>query len=331
MKFLFSLSFIFFCFTAFSQNILLTKKVAKIGNEIILKRDVEKYSKLYNISFEEAKKELINESLLYQGAKLYSYPPEEKEIESQIKDDKAYYASKIGREASSISDDEFLGALLTNNVSMKTYREYVTKSIWISKFISETYEKEKLKGYYPTEKEIKDFINDNPKLFEEKEGVVISMIYFSYYTKEGLIKSKDLQKAQRVKAEECLKQIDEDDKFIEMVTKYSDDLFSLNSIPKGRAGAIRFDDPKAVSTLSEEILQNLKENQIGTIKKIFETKHGLYIFKIDEKIQAKKLNKEESVLKSQSFLQKKHEENLKNKIRERLIKEIKNQIEVILY
>jgi len=318
-------------FNLFSQTQLLTKKSAKVGSDIILQRDVEKYSKLYKISIDEAKTELINDSILFQGAKLYSNPPEEKEIEAQIRDDKAFYANKTGKQINNITDDEFLGALLMNNVSMKTYKEYVRKKMWISKFIMETYEKERIKGYYPTDKEVSTFIDENPSLFEEKDGAVISMIYFSFYTKEGTARNEEQKNSQKIKAEECLKQLDSDDKFIDMVTKYSDDLFSLNALPKGRVGLVRFDDPKTISSLSSEILDAFKSNSNGVIKKIFTTKHGYYIFKIDDKIKAKVLTKEESILKAQSHLQKKYEENLKDKIKDRLINELKKQIEVIIY
>ena len=183
----------------FSQTQLITKKVAKVGNEVILQRDVEKYSKLYSINFDNAKEELINESLFFQGAKLYSNPPDEKDIESQIRDDKAFYANKVSKEPNSISDNEFLGALLTNNVSMKTYKEYVRKKLWIQKFISEAYDREKIKGYYPSEVEINSFIADNPTFFEEKDGAILSMIYFSYYSKDGRPKSDQEKVIQRQK------------------------------------------------------------------------------------------------------------------------------------
>lgn len=325
------LSLLILTMNLFPQKQLIAKKIAKVGSEVILQKDIDKYIKLYKVTQEEAKKELVEESLLFQGAKLYTYPPEEKEIESQIRDDKTFYANKVGKDLNKITDQEFLSALLTNNVSMKTYREYVLKKMWIAKFISETYEKEKMKGYYPTEKEIESFIKEYPLLFEEKEGIVLSMIYFSYYTKDGTLKNDQQKTMQKNKAEECLKGLDIDEKFIEMVSIYSDDLVSLNTFPKGRVGIIRFDDPRAIKNLSDEILNSLKDNPIGIIKKIFETPNGLYIFKIDDKITAKKLSKEESILKAQSHLVKNYEDNLKEKTRAKLINELKSQIELIYY
>ena len=324
------LFFIFSLLNLSAENIIITKKAAKVSNEVILVREVENYSKLYKIDYEKAKEYLIEEAILFIGAKLYTEEPKETDISNQIRDDKAFYASKVGKDLKNITDEEFLSALLTNNVSMRTYKEYEKKKLWISKFISESYEKEKIKRYYPTTEELEQIMKNKPELFEEKESVILSMIYFSYYGSSGSKKNDEQIKLLKNKAEECLKTINEDN-FVEMVNKYSDDLISLHSTPKGRVGKVPLDDPRTLNSFSEEIISVFKTSNIGLIPKVFETQNGLYIFRIEARVQAIKLSKEESILKAESYLQKEYEQNLKGAIRQRLVNELKRQMEIIIY
>lgn len=323
--------FLFFIFYSYSQIQITVGRVAKIGNEIILKNDVLKRSKLYNISYEQALEEMVENALLYIGAKISVTEPTEEEILNQIRDDKAYYASKVNKEVSSVTDDEFLKAILINNLSMKTYKEYVKRELWINKFLNYVIENEKLKSYSPTQEEIDKFKKENPNLYEEKEGVILSMIYFSFYDNTGnILESKEISN-QRERAKKCIDFLNKGGDFEQAVLDYSNDLISKNSNPKGRAGFIAFDDPRVKNSFSEEILNHFENSNIGLINKIFETKNGLYIFKIDSKVLPKILSDEEANLKAESILINQYKINLRENIRKKIISELKQKIEVIYY
>jgi len=330
-KLIITIIIVFYSFYSHSQTQLNVGKAARVGNEIILKSDVLKRVKLYNISYEQALQEMIEDSLLYIGAKISVTEPTEEEILNQIRDDKAYYASKVNKDISAVTDDEFLKAILFNNLSMKTYKEYVKRQLWINKFLNYAIENEKLKKYSPNKEEINRLKKEKPHLFEEREGVIISMIYFSFYDNTAKILNDKEILSQRQKAKKCLELLNKGLNFEDAVVEYSNDLISKNSTPKGRAGFIAFDDPRVINTLSEEILNAFKTANIGLINKIFETNNGLYIFKIDSKILPKKLSEEEANLKAESILINEYNINLREKVRKKLIEELKQQIEVIYY
>ncbi len=315
----------------FPKNIIIPKKIAKIGNEIILKNDVNKYAKLNEVSYNVAKKKLIEQAILYLSAKMYIEEPTEESINNQIKKDKAYYANISSKLVKYVSDEEFLANLHYNSLSMKSYKNDVKKTLWIKKFLHKTINQEKLKPYYPSDKEINLFIKNSPKLFEEKKGVILSMIYFSFYNEEANYKQEeDIQKLYKM-SQICLKELTDGEKFEDMVRKYSDDLISLNNNPEGRIGSIALDDPRTLEKFSKEILDEFKKAKIGIIKKVFETKNGLYIFKINEKIKPKKLSDDAARIKANGYLQKIHKENLEKKVKDQLINELKEKIDIIIY
>ncbi|HOJ62912.1 MAG TPA: peptidylprolyl isomerase [Spirochaetota bacterium] len=320
-----------FIYLSYTQTQINVGRVAKVGSEIILKSDVLKRAKLYNISYEEALKELVEDALLYIGAKISVTEPTEEEVLNQIRDDKAYYASRVNKDVSAVSDDEFLKAILINNLSMKTYKEYVKRQLWISKFLSYAIENEKLKKYTPSKEEIEKLKKQRPDLFEEREGVIISMIYFSFYDNNGKLLEEKEREAQKKRAEKCLALLNKGLNFEDAVTEYSNDLISKNSTPKGRAGFIAFDDPRVKNSLTEEILLAFKSASIGLIDKIFTTNNGLYIFKIDSKVLPKKLSEEEANYKAESILISEYNTNIKESVRKNLIEELKQKIEIIYY
>lgn len=318
-------------FYANSQTQLSIGKAARVGNEIILKSDVIKRAKLYNIGYEQALEELVEDSLLYIGAKISVQEPTEEEVLNQIRDDKAYYASRVNKDVRAVTDDEFLKAILTNNLSMKTYKEYVKRQLWISKFLGYAIENEKLKKYSPTKNEIEKLKKEKPELFEEKEGVIISMIYFSFYDNKGKILTDKEVSNQKEKAKKCLELLNKGLNFEDAVVEYSNDLISKNATPKGRAGFLAFDDPRVKNSLGDEILDALKKSNIGLINRIFETNNGLYIFKIDSKVIPKKLSEDEAYYKAESILISEYNTNIKETVRRKLINELKQKIEVIYY
>ncbi len=315
----------------YSAELIRTKKVAKIGDEIILEIDIKKYSKLYNVSYDEAKNILLNLAILYTGAKLNEEEPSEEMINEQLRKDKAYYASIVGKEVREVTDEEFLAGLNYQTYSLLSYKNDIKKNLWIQTYLNKKIEEAKLDTYTPTENEINDLIKSKPELFEEQEGAILSMIYFSYFKENGSLKNKQEIESLKKNSEACISELRQSEKYEDMVIKYSEDLISKNNTPKGRIGFIALDDPRVLNSFSKEIVDDLRKSDKGIIIKVYETKNGLYIFKIDEKIKPQRLNKDETRIKAETYLinayQRSQKENLKNQI----INELKYYIEIEFY
>ena len=330
--------FIFLLLFSFSyflnaENIIISGKIARINNEIILQSDVERYAELYKISFEQAKTDIIEESILYYGARITVDEPSAEEIDKQIKSDKAFYATKLGKSTSEFSDEEFISMIQSNvfTFTIRTYREYVKRSLWIEKYLKEEIEKNKKEEYIPDQSEIKEFISKNPGLFEEKEGVILSMIYFSYYGPDEKKKSNEDIKALSDKSKKCLEELNKGTDFYDAVASYSDDLISLNASPKGRIGNLYFDDPRINGKLTDEMISAFKNEKTGIIKQVFSSKDGLFIFKIEEKLKAKKYSEKESILKAEAFIRKDHENQMLKSLRSNLFNDLKSKIDMKIY
>ena len=106
---------------------------------------------------------------------------------------------------------------------------------------------------------------------------------------------------------------------------------SKNNKPKGRAGFLAFDDPRALINFSADIINELKKSNIGIVYNIFKTKNGLYIFKIDEKVKPDILTGENAKMKAESILNKEYEINLKQNVMKEIIKEVSEKIEITIY
>lgn len=311
--------------------IIRTKKIAKIGDEIILESDIKKYSKLYGVNYNEAKNILIEMAILYTGAKLYVDAPLEVQVDEQIRKDKAYYASIVGKEVRNVTDEEFLTNLNYNTYSLISYKDDLRKKLWIKKYLTMKLEEKKMEPYKPSDKEVKNLIKNKPDLFEEQEGVLLSMIFFSFYSKNGKIMNKQQIEDVKKKSNICLLELKRNGKYQEMVEKYSDDLISKNNTPKGRVGFIAFDDPRVIKNFSQEILNDLGKSAKGIVYNVYETRNGLYIFKIDEKFKPKRLNNDEIRIKAESYLENEHERKVKDNLKKDLIEELKKQINIEYY
>lgn len=315
----------------FSKNILSLKKAAKVGDEVILQDEVEDLAKKNNIDNKTALELLINRTLLFIASKMYVPEPTEEMINEAIKVQKNYYASIHGKDVKNVTDEEFLAFLHYNGVSMVKYRSILKRSLWIKNMINKMLEQESGKPFNPTDKEIEDYIANHPEDFEEKEGVLLSMIYFSYYNSEQNELSKEEKEKVRKRSDVCFSELLSGADFEDLVSRYSDDLISKNAQKKGRVGYIYFDDPKVQNSFSSEILSALKIANIGVINKIFETKNGLYIFKINEKVKPQKLSKEQTIIRARDILKRKYSENLYVVLENRVIEEMKKKVIIIMY
>jgi hypothetical protein len=324
----------FICILAGSlsaEEVVISNKAVKIGNELILKTDIEKYAKKFKVTPDEAKNILIDHAVLFLGSRMYAPEPTEVEIDNYIKKQKNYYANKIGKDARIVTDDEFLAALNYSGTTIGTYKYGIKKELWIEKYIDQVVAERKLPKYTPGKEEVDKVIKNMPELFQEKEGVKFSMIYFSGYTKTGSKKDEKDMETQNALAKKCLAELEKGENFEKMVEKYSEDLISKNNTPRGRAGLIAFDDPRSLLNFSQIILDELKKSNAGIVKKIFPTKNGLYIFKIDEKVKPKILDDQSKKNKAETHLEKEYEKKMKEALVKEIIKELREKVEIINY
>ncbi len=315
----------------YSMNIITTKKAAKVSDEIILQEEVEAVAKQYKTDNKTALNALIDNTLLYVGAKMYMPMPLEEDIEELIRKQKSYYASIHGKDYKNITDEDFLAYLHYNNISLSSYRNMLKKKIWVESLLEKRIDDEKVKMLNPSDDEINNYILKNPEIFEEREAVLLSMIYFSFFKEDESKLSKEDKEVLRRKADVCYKELSEDQKFTDMADKYSDDLISKNAQIKGRVGYVNLDDPKVVSRFSKEIIDAFKVSGIGLVNKVFETENGYYIFKIDEKILPQKISKEASYIKARDILKRENEEKLSEIVKVKLIKELREKVIIIIY
>ncbi len=318
-------------FLVYSNVIIRTKKFAKIGDEIILENDIKKHSKLYKVDYNRAKTELIEMAILFSGAKSLTDCPTEEQVNNQIKKDKAYYGSLVGKELRNVTDEEFLASLNYNAYSLTSYKNDLRKKLWVQKYIDDKFKEEILNPYKPSEKEINKILKTKPELFEEQEGVLLSMIYFSFYDKYGDYFNNQKIDEIKKKSQLCLSELKKEQTYESLVLKYSDDLISKNNSPKGRIGFIAFDDPRILNSFTEEIIIDLKKSDLGIIHNIYETRNGLYIFKIDEKIKPKTLKNEEAKIKAESYLEKENAKKEKDIFKKKLIEKLRKEIDIVYY
>jgi len=315
----------------FSEVLILKNKVAKIGDEVILKSDVEKYAQLNNLDYEEAKKRLIEKAVLYNAARLYVDEPTDEDVMKLLKMDKMDYARRIGKDYKDVTDEEFLENLHYNNISILTYKSILKREIWIDRYIYSIYEKHPVKPYHASDDEAEEFIKNNPQLFEEKGGVYLSLIYFSYFDEYGKRLNNNKIEEKNQNAVKCLNELKEGKAFEDMVEVYSDDLISKNASSKGMVGFISFDDPRTLSSFSEEIIDAFEKSNAGVILKVFSTRNGLFIFKIDEKIESEKLSHKYALVKAKDFIERRYKEKKQNEIKETVVEELKRKMFCEIY
>ncbi len=275
----------FSLFIVHPEKLILTnKKVAKVGDKYIIKSDVDSEVYKTNVTYDIALRKIINNELLYMAASISVEEPNDKEINSALYDDKFYYASMVGKDVNSVKDYEFLKAINTSAQTITDYKVTLRKRLMINKYIEKISEAVNLKSYYPSDEEITKYIKENPDLFSEKEGAELSMIYFSFYDKNGVMINDENKKLKRDNSLLCIKDIT-DDNFTQLALKYSDDLITLSAKPVGRLGKIYFDDPTILNRFGSEIIKIFKDSGAGVLKRTFDTKDGIFIFKIDSKIK----------------------------------------------
>lgn len=316
-----------------SAEILNIKKnqAAKVGDNIIMKAEVEREMRISGVSYEEALQNKIDFEVLYLTAKIYIAPPEEKEILEAIKNDKSYYALHFKKELESVSDLEFLNAVGFKNKSMKEYREYLIKRLMVEKYLEILYSEAELLNNTITQQEIDDFILKNPTTFKVDENYELMIIYFSYFDAQGVQISDGEMKKKYKRAQECLKELKEGANFSEAARKYSEDLYSLNQSPVGYYGIIEKNDEYTKKRFTQEILEALSTAKLGIIFKVFGATDGLFLFNLLQRESERNIVGEEASIIAENYVRRDNINQAKKKIRQKTIESFRNKFNVTLF
>lgn len=312
-----------------ANQLIFSNKVARVGDRIILNKDVERHAALYSLSFEEAKTALIEEELLYIAAQIYMEEPEEEKITAKIKRDRQYLAYRSGKDT--LSDDEFTSILLTKGLTLGDYKGYLKRTLWIASYLEAIYKDQPAANYLPTKEEIKKILRERSEIVEEQESVGLSVIYLSFYDGESKLKDEDVRKALKQRAEDCLERLVSGERWNDMFRRYSDSGRSKGIGNDGYLGVLPLDSPEFEKTFSGEIIKALQAAEEGLVKKVFTTDHGYYIFNVISKVPPRKLSGEAARLKAEAYLQSEYKKEQEKKVRSGIIAAIKKEIEVVIY
>jgi len=236
-----------------------------------------------------------------------------------------------GKEYSSLSDEDFLNGMYGGEVTLKMYNTEVIKKIYISNFLTYIYSLVSFKKLNLTKEEIDIYVNNHKEDFITKAYIMLSMIYVSFYDGNGIaLNKRDIKKKGRL-ASDCLKELKQNEKFEDLVSKYSDDLISKQSVPKGNVGRLILQKDFLKRKFSDEIIQLFMSKKIGVIKKIYKTKDGLYIFNIREHKAQSELPLEIKEMKAKDLLEKEFSRDQEKEIRKTKLKELIKKFDVIIY
>jgi len=317
--------------SVYPKRLLFGNKVAKIGDTVILKSDVEDFLKLNDMSFEEAENHLIEKEVFFIAGKSFLDAPDEEAINESIKNDKAFYASMVGEDYRKLTDEDFLNGLYGGTVTVKMYKKEVIKRIYVSNYLDKIYADAKIVKYYPTATEINEYVKAHEKDFIKQAYIMLSLIYFSYYDNTGRLLDKDSIKVKDQMAEDCLSKIKNDENFSVLVEKYSDDVISKNSDPLGNVGRLVLKKEILLKKFSAEISEEFMSKRVGVIKKLFKTKNGSYIFNIRERYREEELPKDIKEMKAKDLLERDYMRKVEKDVRLQEFEALKKKFDVIIY
>jgi peptidyl-prolyl cis-trans isomerase C len=176
------------------------------------------------------------------------------------------------------SEAAFKRQLLALGTNLEKYRSEVIEEATVKSVI----DRELGKQAVITEEEILKFYNENPKFFEEPEGVRVRHILFAMRTlPEGAPLDKKAQAAKKELAQKVLIRAREGADFTKLVAQYSDDTESrkVDGVLAFRKGSNRVPGTFEAASFSLEP---------GKISDLVSSTFGLHIIKLEEKLPAKK-------------------------------------------
>ncbi len=207
------------------------------------KKDVEK----------KALEELIEKKLLLQQAKKMGLKVTRDEIENQAKAIAKSFKNK----------KDFQAALLKASFDIKSFEKAIEEDILMKKF----YEKE-IKATI-SEKELKEYYDNNLFKFKEPEKIKVRMIY----VKDDPTDPKGKEKAKK-KIQEAYAKIKAGEKFADIAAKYSDAMSRI------KGGDIGFTHKGRLDPIIDDVAFALKK---GEMSEIVGNDKGFYLAFVEDK------------------------------------------------
>ncbi len=263
--------------SAASQSaVLLDRIVAVVNQEVIT------WSELYKTMESEASpqmKELKEEekkkifkdneaSFLETLINLRLQLQEAKNIGMTVTDDEVKEAIEGIMKKYAMTDAQFRESLTKEGFTLEEYKRRLRDQILASKVVNHQIRSKIL----VTDRDIQKYIEENGKMLENSDGYHISMIFFKRPD------TAEERKMLEEKAAGVLKKLNEGSSFNELARQYSED-------PSGSAGGdLGFIKKEHLSKDFSEAVSKMKQ---GEVSQPFWTEKGLYIIKLDEKMDSK--------------------------------------------
>ena len=306
-------------------------RIARVGDRIINRDEVERASAASRVSFDHALESLINFEVLYLASRIYITPPEDEVLLEEIANEKDYYAQHFRKESSEISDIEFLNSIGFKNQTMKQYLEYLRKRMMVDEYLNSLYKMAELKNNTISKEEIDKYIKENPKKFMYGDRYEVMLIYFSYFDKDGKQLPDSIIKEKYDNSKKCLKELKEGLSFSLAVDRYSEDKYTLNQEMKGYYGIVDVTDEYTKNRFTSDILEAFSKQKVGLIPKVLGTSDGVFIFKLLSHMRPEKLPYEQMSLMASETLKRRNITKAKKEVEEKTIQEFKKKFEIILY
>ncbi len=219
---------------------------------------------------------LVNARLQLQEAKNIGMTVTDDEVKEAIEGIMKKYA---------MTDAQFRESLKKEGFTLEEYKKRLREQILASKVINHQIRSKIL----VTDRDIQKYIEENGKMLENSDGYRISMMFFK--SPENAEERKKIEE----KAAGVLKKLNEGASFNELARQYSED-------PSGNVGGdLGFIKKEHLIKDFSEAVSKMKP---GEVSQPFWTEKGLYIIKLDEKIDSK----------DQSEIKEKAKEAVTNKI-----------------
>lgn len=277
--------------------------VAKVGNEYIYQKDVDKimkdYEQYYGQKIFDPNTEQGKQALLQIKPKIIDMLVNEK-IANKLMKDKNIEATdnEVNNELGKLKkqlggEDKFKQQLKKENMTEQALKEQIEKQLK-NKKLSQQFEKE----FKPTDKEINDEFNKNLDYYTQYNA---DHILFSGKDAKGKNLDASKLKAKSELANKTYEEVKDGKKFNEVAKAKSED-------PTAKQNAGKLGDFLA-STMVREFSNALKNMKPGEVSKPVKTEFGYHIIKLNSKITD--LNK----------MTQANKENIKQAISNKLIQE----------
>jgi len=205
---------------------------------------------------------LINVRLQLQEAKSIGMTVTDDEVKEAIEGIMKKYA---------MTDAQFNESLKKEGFTLEEYKKRLRDQILSSKVVNHQIRSKIL----ITDRDIQKYIEENGKMLENSEGYRISTIFFQRPD------NADDRKVIEEKAASVLKKVNEGASFNELARQYSQD-------PSGSVGG----DLGLIKKehLSKDFSEAISKMKAGEVSAPFWSEKGLYIIRLDEKIDSKDRN-----------------------------------------